>query len=126
MLALAFFLIVALPIAWLASEFQNQRWIRIVSGCAAIAMSFLVAYVVGSFEHLAANDWYGGASKSLIDTTIEQIETGETERLLRELKTLQEQFQPTYQNRARYDELIEEFKSRLASGSNDTSIDHSR
>ncbi len=113
MLPLILLLTIVLPIAWLASEFQDRRWIRVAAGCAALATSSLVAVGVGSLEHLNANAWYGGASKNLIDTTIEEIELGETERLLKELKILQEQFQPTYENRARYDKLIEEFMLRL-------------
>lgn len=106
-------LVIALPIVWLFSEYQDRRWLRIVAGIAALSMSLLVAMGIGSLEHLNANAWYGGASKNLIDTTIEEIEHGRTEQLLKELKVLQEQFQPTYENRARYDHLIEEFMSRL-------------
>lgn len=113
MLPLILVLTVALPIAWITAEFQSNRWIRITFGCAAIAMSFLVAFGVGSLEHFNANAWYGRASKDLIDTTIEELEGGETERLLQELKTLQQQFHPTYENRARYDKLVGEFMSRL-------------
>jgi len=113
MLPLILSLTIALPLAWLFSEFQARRWVRIVAGVAALSMSFLVAAGVGSLEHFNANAWYGGASKNLIDTTIEEIERGETERLLKELKILQEEFQPTYENRARYDKLIEKFMSRL-------------
>lgn len=76
-------------------------------------MNFFVAVGVGSLERLNANAWYGNASKNLIDTTIEEMERGDTDRLLKELKILQKQFQPTYENRARYDKLIEEFISRL-------------
>lgn len=106
-------LTIALPIAWIASEFQKHRGLRILLGGGAIGMSLLVAYGVGSLEHLNANAWYGGASKNLIDTTIEELEAGNTEQVIEELKVLQEQFHPTYENRARYDKLIEEYMSRL-------------
>jgi len=106
-------LVVVLPVAWLLSEFQPHRWLRIATGLGAIAMSFGVAAVFGSFERFNSNAWYGEASWNLIGTTIEEIESGETERLVRELKTLQEQFVPTYENRARYDELVREFLTRL-------------
>lgn len=115
MLPLIACLTVALPLAWFASEFQDRRWIRLVAGLATISASYLVATGVGALEHLNANAWYGSASKMLVDATVEELERGETERLLAELKTLQEQFQPTYENRARYDELVETFVSRLRS-----------
>lgn len=112
---LPFFLLltIALPIAWVASEFQDRRWVRILIGSAALATSFLVAAGVGALEHLNANAWYGGASKNLIDTTIEELERGNTQRVVDELQTLQRSFQPTYENRARYDKLVEEFMTRL-------------
>ena len=113
MIAAILILTVLLPIAWFASEFQGRRWLRMVLGCAALALSFVVAYGFGSLEHLNANAWYGGASKNLIDTTLEELEQGNTERVVEELRTLQEQFHPTYENRARYDKLIEEYMSRL-------------
>jgi cytochrome c biogenesis protein CcdA len=54
---LILFLTITLPIAWLASEFQDRRWVRIAAGIAALSMSFLVATGVGSLERLNANAW---------------------------------------------------------------------
>jgi hypothetical protein len=48
----------------------------------------------------------------VIDTTVSELERGDTQRLLRELKTLQEQFQPTYENRASYDQLVDDVVAR--------------
>ncbi len=84
-----------------------------VLGCSALAASFLVAYGVGTLQHLNANAWYGGASKNLIDTTVDELEEGNTERVIEELKRLQQQFHPTYETRARYDTLIEDYMQRL-------------
>ena len=109
MLIATIFLTLVLPVAWLLSEFQDRRKIRIATGVAALAVSYLVAAAIGSLQFFNANAWYGGASKDLIDTTIEQIEHGDTERLLQELKSLQSQYHPTYENRARYDKLIADF-----------------
>ena len=106
-------LAIILPTAWFASEFQDKRWLRIVFGVAALSMSFLLAYGVGSLEHLNANSWYGGASKNLIDTNLDELEEGNTQQVIQELKRLQGQFHPTYEHRARYDELIEQYMSRL-------------
>lgn len=113
MLELVLFLAVALPLVWFLSEFQERRWIRIASGCSAIAMSIFVAYGVGSLEELRANAWYGDASKNLVDSTIEELENGDTEKVIEGLKILQEKFEPTYENRARYDELIKEYLKSL-------------
>lgn len=113
MLLLIVFLTIALPVAWIASEFQERRWLRILAGCAALSMSFLVASGVGMLERLNSNAWYGSASKELIDTTIAELERGNTDQLVAELKTLQASFDPTYENRAQYDKLVAEFRRRL-------------
>lgn len=105
-----------LGIVWLVMEFQGRRWIRVVSGLAAILASYLIAAGVGSMEHFNANAWYGQASRVLIETTLEELEQGRIEPLIVELQTLRNQFQPTYENRARYDRLIEEFTLRVAHG----------
>lgn len=76
-------------------------------------MSFGVASVVGMLQRLNYNAWYGAASQRLIDSAVAEIESGNSERLLPELKRLQMEFHPTYENRARYDQLIDEFVTRL-------------
>ena len=98
--------ILAFPIAWLVSEFKSTRNPRIVLGILAILSACGVAAVIGGLQRLNYNAWYGLASKELIDTTISQIETGRTDVVLLELKELQKQFQPTYEYRAHYDELV--------------------
>ena len=110
---IALSLAVAFPVAWLAAEFQPRRWPRIALGCCSIGASFLIALAVGSLEHLNANAWYGGASQRLIDATIHELESGNTERVVEELRTLQSEFHPSYENRARYDGLVDDYVSRL-------------
>ncbi len=63
-LALAF----VLPLAWLASDFQSRKELRIALGVAAIAIAFGVAWIVGSLNRLNSNIWYGAATKDLIQT----------------------------------------------------------
>ena len=100
--------IVALPIAWFASEFQPKRWLRLVAGSAAILSTFGVAYVVGSLERLKYNAWYGSASKELIDASVESLERGRTESVLTALKNIQHHFAPTYETKANFDQLAEQ------------------
>lgn len=113
MAILPWLVVIGLPIAWLISEFYPYRYLRIALGIAAISSSIVVAMIVGSLAHFDANSWYGGASKDLIDASIAELEKGNSEALLKELKVLQSDFQPTYENRARYDELVREFVQRL-------------
>jgi hypothetical protein len=82
-------------------------------GIAAVASSMGVAYLVGHLSHFNYNAWYGGASKDLIDTTITQIEDGNIERVMSVLRRLNLDYQPTYENRAHYDELVNEAVSQM-------------
>lgn len=106
-------LIVILSVAWNISEFQERRWLRICLGWTAILASLAAASAVGALDRYNSNAWYGHASKDLVDTVVVEMERGNTEGLLTELKRLQEQFHPTYENRARYDRLVGEFVARI-------------
>jgi len=101
-------LVIVMPLAWFASEFQNRRWVRLVLGSVAILLSFGVASLVGTLERLNANSWFGEATKNLVDETIEQLEAGNQDQVLSALRRLQANYSPTYENRARYDELVKE------------------
>lgn len=110
---LIFFLVIALPLAWFGSEFSSYRWLRMLLGCGAIGMSFLIAFGVGKLEHISASVWYGNASQNLLDVTIEELEKGNGEQVVRELKELQREFHPSYEDRGRYDKLVEGYVERL-------------
>ena len=103
---LVLILVIALPIAWLASEFGKRRPVRIALGLAAIASAMGAAYLVGHLSHFNYNAWYGGATKDLVETTISQIEDGNIDRVMSVLRRLNLDYQPTYENRAHYDELV--------------------
>ncbi len=108
-------LVVAAPIAWFASEFQDRRWLRLASGTLAILLSFGVAALVGSLERFNSNAWFGNATKELIDRAVTELETGNEARVLRSLKDLQGRYAPTYENRARYDMLVQEAVKEMRS-----------
>ena len=83
------------------------------AGVSSLALSFLVAWIVGMLSHFDYNASYGFASSQLIDTVIVNLEAGNKDDLLRELRQLKADYQPTYENRANYDELVERFVERL-------------
>jgi len=122
MLQIILLLVIALPIAWLASEFQPRKGIRIALGVAAIAMSFGVAWIVGSLDRLDSNMWFGAATKDLIQNTIVELENGNDERVLTALRALRSRFHPTYESRADYDKLVAEYVNVVS----DTPILHER
>jgi hypothetical protein len=107
-------LIFALPIAWLASEYlRSPRWLCIVLGVCAIAMSFGVFHVGSGFERWNYNAWYGDAARKLLDAEIAALEGGKTEAVLTELRRFREELHPTYETRANYDELAMQAADRI-------------
>lgn len=106
-------IVIALPIGWLASEFGKRRSLRIAMGIAAIASAMGVAYIVGHLSHLNYNAWYGAASKDLIETTVTQIEDGNIDRVMSVLRRLKLDYRPTYENRAHYDDLVNEAVTQM-------------
>ena len=113
MLYFILFLTIAFPIAWFLSEFQDRKWLRIVLGCAAIGMSFLVATGVGLLERINSNAWYGTASQQLIDTTLKELKADNKSLVIENLTWLHGRYEPSYENRANYDGLVAEYVSRF-------------
>ena len=113
MLPIILFLTIAFPVAWFLSEFQDQKWLRIVLGCGAIAMSFLVAAGVGMLQQLNYNTWYGDASQQLIETTLAELKADNKTCVIDNLTWLNGSFHPSYENRENYDELISAYVNRF-------------
>ncbi len=113
MIGLIALLVIALPVAWLVSEFKGSQSVRRVLGILALLSSFGVAWLAGSLSRFNYNAWYGTATDELIGTIIEELDAGHVDTVKRELKVLQEEYHPTYENRAGYDELVEQFVERV-------------
>lgn len=110
---LVLLIVIVTPIAWLAAEFTKCRPLRITLGVAAIASAIGIAYLVGHLSRLSYNAWYGSASKNLVDTTLTEIEDGNVDRVVSVLRRLNLDYQPTYENRAHYDEVVNEAVSQM-------------
>lgn len=115
-LILTFVLAVALPLAWLASEFQPRRWLRILLGTLALSLTLFLVITFSILERLNYNAWYGHATAEFIDTTIQEIEGGRTEQLLPALRKLREDFNPTYETRDHYDQRVTQFVKQVREG----------
>lgn len=96
-LFLVFVIIVGLPIGWFISEFRSSRPLRITLGILAILCSFGVAALVGMLSELNYNAWYGAATEDLINTIVEEIEDGQLDRVMTVLRSINRQYQPTYE-----------------------------
>jgi hypothetical protein len=107
-------IVVALPIAWLASEFRGSRALRISLGILAIALMTLCAWTLNTVHtRFTYNAWYGTATGDLISTSLQQIEDGHLDRVLKVWRGLDQQYRPTYENRAHYDELVKDATARM-------------
>jgi hypothetical protein len=107
-------IIVALPIAWLVSEFRGGRLLRICLGILAIGLMATCIWVLSSvLTRFNYNAWYGGATGDLISTSLQQIEDGHLDRVLKVWRGLDQQYRPTYENRAHYNELVKEATARM-------------
>jgi hypothetical protein len=96
-LLLLLVIIVGLPIGWLVSEFCSGRPLRIALGILAILCSFGVAALIGKLSELSYNAWYGASTKDLINTIVEEIEDGQIDRVMTVLRSINRQYQPTYE-----------------------------
>lgn len=110
---LVLFLVIGIPVAWLIAEFRGNCPVRITLGVIAILCSFGVAAIIGMSSELNYNAWFGGATKDLINTTVEQVENGELDRVMTVLRSLNRQYHPTYENRANYRALVEDATARM-------------
>ncbi len=101
-------LIVGLLVAWLVAEFKASRVVRVSVGVLAfgtvIVLTYGLASVLTRFNH---NAWFGEATKGLIETSVAQIENGHNDRVLKAWRELNSQYEPSYENRVDYKELVE-------------------
>jgi hypothetical protein len=113
------FLLFVLPIAWLIAEFKFNRAARICLGLTSFVwIGMCVAGLVGVTTKFQFDIWYGENTKSLIDESIHQLEAGNTNQVLKTFKQLQEQFKPTYENKAEYNILVSNAVSSMKPASN--------
>lgn len=111
---IALLVVIALPVAWLISEYRSQRSVRVALGIAALLSTVGVAWLVGSMWRWNYNAWYGGATQELIGTTIEQIENGKVDQVVKVLRRVDLDYRATYENRAHYDEVVREAVKQMS------------
>jgi hypothetical protein len=117
--------IIALPIAWLISEFYNIRSLRIVLGILALLITtFCIAGLNNLLTRFSYNESYGSATKNLIETSLRQIEDGHLDHVLKIWRGLNNQYHPTYENQANYQELSSEATAQIR-GDTPTATDSS-
>jgi hypothetical protein len=107
-------MMIAVPIAWVVSESRGGRRLR--NTMRILASIVMAAWIWGLSSWLTSinnNAWYGNATRDLIRTSIQQIEDGRLDRVLKIWRGLDQQYRPNYENRGRYDELVKEATARM-------------
>lgn len=103
-----------LAIAWIYSEFNGSKRLRLTLGILVIivftAVSSLVTLIINQLNY---NAWYGFATKELVDQIIKGLEANKTDSVLLELKRFQSEYYPTYENRAKYVPLAKGTAERI-------------
>jgi len=98
----------ALPIAWFVADLRSSPLVRRVLGVVAILWSFGVASLVGGLVTLNANTFFSTASKDLLHATVQALRAGKTEAVIRELSLADEQYSPSYENRDRFRQIVDQ------------------
>ena len=97
----------ALPIAWFVAEFKARPSLRRALGVVTILWSFGVAALVGILRDFNANVYFTGATKDLLTASVEHLKAGQMEVVIREWSRADAGFQPTYEHRDNYRQLVD-------------------
>jgi hypothetical protein len=97
-----------LPIAWIMADFHGSALRRRAIGAMALIWSFGIATLIGSMQQFDANAYYTSHTKELLDVSIRQHQAGRSEAVIREWTRARDAFQPTYENRGDYQEIVAE------------------
>ena len=107
-IAILLLITVTLPIVWFIAEFRAGVSVRRTLGVVTIVWSFGVAALAGSIQNFNANVYFTTATKDLLESSVQQLRAGKTEAVLREWARADDEFRPTYENRARYKQIVEQ------------------
>jgi len=120
-------IVVGFPVAWLVSEFRaSSRGVRCTLGVLAILCCFGVAWLAAQLTRLDYNVWYGDSSKALIDVIVEKLDAEQTGILKSELRSLQAEFRPGYENRGHYNDLVAASVKRIKADAHQVPEDTAR
>ena len=99
---------ILLPIGWFAADVWGSPLMRRCVGMIALLVTPTVAFLLGSMiESFNSTAEFSFASKDLIDCSLQQMQVGRNDVVLREWKLLNEEYEASYENRGRYREVID-------------------
>lgn len=87
--------------------------VRRILGIAAILWSFAIAAIVGIRQTFDTNACFSAAPKELLTEVVVQLNAERTEAVTHALSRASDQIHPTYENRGRYKEIVEEAAAQM-------------
>lgn len=79
----------------------------------AIIAIYCIGTLTGKLQRLDYNIWYSSSTNALIEETINKLENGEQELVIKELKKLQPKIYTGYEVKGNYDEHVRETLNNL-------------
>ena len=104
---------VALPIGWFIADLRGGIRVRRILGVLAVLWSFAVAALVGMLQAFDANAYFSAATKQLLTESVTQLNAGRTDAVVRAWSHAKDQINPTYENRGRYQEIVDEATTHM-------------
>jgi hypothetical protein len=105
---------ILLPVGWLTADIWGSPLARRCFGVIALLVLPTVAFLFGSMiEHFNSTAEFSFASKDLLECSLQQMQAGRNDVVQREWKRMIEEYQPSYENRGRYREVVEEAIERM-------------
>ena len=111
-----FFLILGFLIFSMAMS--ERRSIRMGLAIASFLWACTMFKMAGWVEGLNRNIWYSKAASGLIKASIEGLEDGRSDQVLKEMKIINENLKVTYESKGNFKDLADEASERL----NDTKL----
>lgn len=111
---IVFFLVLAALLAGTASAAKPSiRGGGAVAAFLVAASGYFVADMARSFE---LNIWYSGSAHKLLDRTVAALEQGQQPEVIRELKTMRDSLELTYEHRGNFRDLADQASESLSPG----------
>lgn len=104
---------IVLPFAWIASEFQSRRWLRLTLGIGSLVGVFCISMLFEIMNRIDANSYFSVANCELMDATIEGLSHGQGDAIIDELKSFRKDYEPTYENRGDYQRKVAAYSQEL-------------
>ncbi len=104
------FLIPALVLAaaWWIAELRAKAMIRRVLGVLLVALLVINITYVRDLERFSANSDFTSAGKDLLETSLQHLQQGRSDAVIREWSKANDRFGATYENRGGFVEVVKD------------------